>query len=45
MYRYLYFTVGRRLWNWVDMEILTKVYTYDNNHSHAITGVSQRVNK
>ena len=39
------FTTGRSLWSGVDIEILTNVYTYDNNHSHAIAGVSQRVNK
>ena len=39
------FTIGRSLWSGVGIEILTNVYTYDNNHSHAIAGVSQRVNK
>ena len=39
------FTTRRSLWSSVGIEILTNVYTYDNNHSHAIAGVSQRVNK
>ena len=39
------FTIGRSLWSGVGIEILTNVYTYDNNHSHAIGGISQRVNK
>ena len=39
------FTTGRSLWSGVGIEILTNVYTYDNNHSHAMAGVSQRVNK
>ena len=39
------FTIGRSLWSGVGIEILTNVYTYDNNHSHAIAGVCQRVNK
>ena len=32
------FTIGRSLWSGVGIEILTNVYTYDNNHSHAIVG-------
>ena len=39
------FTTGRSLWSGVGIEILTNMYTYDNNHSHAIARVSQRVNK
>ena len=39
------FTTERSLWSGVGIEILTNVYTYDNNHSHVIAGVSQRVNK
>ena len=39
------FTIGRSLWSGVGIEILTNMYTYDNNHCHAIAGVSQRVNK
>ena len=39
------FTIGRSLWSGVGIEILTNVYTYDNNHSHAMAGVSQRENK
>ena len=39
------FTTGRSLWSGVGIEILANVYTYDNNHSHAIAGLSQRVNK
>ena len=39
------FTTGRSLWSGVGIEILTNVYIYDNNHSHAIAGVSHRVNK
>ena len=39
------FTTGRSLWSGVGIEILTNMYTFDNNHSHAIAGVSQRVKK
>jgi hypothetical protein len=44
-YRYLYLIHKEELWGWVDIEILTNMYTYDPNHSYALAGVSQVINK
>jgi hypothetical protein len=44
-YRYLYLIYKEELWGWVDIEILNNEYTYDTNHSYALAGVSQVINK
>jgi hypothetical protein len=44
-YRYLYLIHKEELWGWVDIETLTNMNTYDPNHSYALAGISQVINK